>query len=149
MNNAKSVEHNYNGVLPLLKKEIHTNDSQARILKVMIKAEKPLRLYETANLSKMSKERVLSNLNAMISKGLILTKEIDLKKFYIPQLFFWDSEIMGLLYEKLLPFIDIIHTNSDYSQLKEGDNRKSIIENLKMLLRLFAFEIEDTENEIS
>ena len=112
----------------------------------MIKLNRPLRAFEIVEASNMNKTRVHNNLNDMLSKGSILIKEM-FNKYYYPQRFFLDSEIMGLLYEKLLSFIKIIHTNTDYSQLGDADNKKSIMENFKLLLRLFGFEIEDAENE--
>lgn len=143
MNNAKSVEHNHNGVLPLLKKEIDQNDSQARILKVMLKLARPLRAFEIVEASNMNKTRIHNNLNAMVSKGSILVKEIEFNKYYYPQEFFLHPDLIELLYGKLIPFVEIIHINSDYSQLGVSDNRKAIIENIKLLLRMFEFEIDD------
>ena len=55
---------------------------------------------------------------------------------------------MELLYGKLIPFVEIIHTNSDYSQIGESDNRTVIMENFKILLRMFEFEIDDFKNKI-
>ena len=142
------MEHNHNGVLPLIKKDIDENDSQARILRVLIKLNKPLRAFEIVEASDMNKTRVHNNLNLMIAKGLILMKENDLfHKYYYPQEFFLLPDIMTLLYEKIIPFINIIHDNTDYSQMEESDNRKVIIENIKILLRMFAYEIDDFKNK--
>ena len=146
-NNTKSEEHNYNGVLPLLKKDIDENDSQARILKVMIKLDRPLRAFEISVASKMNRTRVHNNLSLMVSNGSILMKEIEFNKYYYPQEFFLHPEVMELLYEKLLPFVEIIHKNSDYSQIEESDNRKAIMVNIKMLLRMFEFEIDDIKKD--
>ena len=147
MNTTKSMELNHNGVLPLLKKDINHKISQARILKVMIELDRPLRAFEIVEASKMNRTRVHNNLNLMVSKGSILMKEINFNKYYYPQEFFLHPEMMGLLYKKLLPFVDIIHTNSDYSQLGEFDNRKAVIENIKLLLEMFAFEIDNLKKD--
>lgn len=142
------MEYNHNGVLPLIKKDIDENDSQARILRVLIKLNKPLRAFEIVETSGMNKTRVHNNLNLMVAKGLILMKEDDLfHKCYYPQEFFLLPDIMTLLYEKIIPFINIIHDNTDYSQMEESDNRKVIIENIKVLLRMFAYEIDDFKNK--
>ena len=147
MNTTKSVEHNHNGVLPLLKKDIAENDSQARILKVMIKLNRPLRAFEIAEASNINKTTIHNNLNLMLGKGFILSKEVDFNKYYYPQLFFLDLEIMSLLYEKLLPFIEIIHKNNDYSQMEDSNVKKTITESIKMLLRMFEFEIDDIKKD--
>jgi len=149
MNNTKSVEHNHNGVLPLLRKDINESDSQARILKIMIKLDRPLRAFEIVEASNMTKTRVHNNLKLMLENGLILSKEVDFNKYYYPQAFFLHQEVMTLLYDKLTPFVEIIHKNNDYSQLSETDNRKVVIENIKMLLRMFEFEIDDIKNDFN
>jgi len=131
-----------------IKKELNDNETRPRILKVMIEAGRPLRLFEIEKLSKMSKQKILNNLNIMISKGLILITEDINAKYYYPQPFFLDEGILNILYGIMLPFVEAVDKNTDYSQLK-SDNREAVLENIQMLLKLFQFDIEDMKNNIS
>ena len=130
-----------------IKKELDKNDSQPRILKAMIESGRPLRPYEIAELSKMSRERVRINLNIMVSKGIILIEEAISYKFYYPQLFFLDRDVLKILYGIFLPFIKEVNKNTDYSQL-EINNREAVLENMQMLMKLFHLDINDIKNEI-
>ena len=105
----------------------------------MIEAGRPLRLYEISELSEMSKERVRNNLKAMVSKGSILMKEAISYKYYYPQLFFLDRDVLKILYDIILPFLKEVDKNSDYSQLGI-DNGEATLENIQMLLKLFQFD---------
>lgn len=130
-----------------IKKELNDNETRPRILKVMIEAGRPLRLFEIEKLSGMNKTKILNNLNIMISKGIILMIEDINIKYYYPQPFFLDDNILEILYGKMKPFVETINENIDYSQL-EGDFGKAVVENVQMLLKIFHFDIEDMKNNI-
>lgn len=127
--------------------EMDGNDTRPHILRTMIEAGRPLRLHEIEKLSKMSKQKILNNLNIMVSKGSILMIEDLNIKYYYPQPFFLDEDILDILYGKMLPFVEAVNKNTDYSQLKI-DNRKAVLENIQMILKLFQFDIEDMKNDI-
>lgn len=111
----------------------------------MIESGRPLRPFEIAELSEMNKTRIHNNLSDMLSKGSILmTKDIN-NKYYYPQLFFLDRSVLRILYEIMQPFIEVLDKNSDYSQLGNTNDRKAMIENIKMLLKLFSFDIKGYE----
>ena len=128
-----------------IKKELSENETCPRILKTMIEAGRPLRIYEIAELSKMSKERVYRNINIMVSKGSILIKKAIDYKFYYPQLFYLDKDVLKILYGIMLPFIEVLDKNSDYTQ-SGIDNGEAILENVQMLLKLFQFDVDYTKN---
>lgn len=130
-----------------IKKELSENESRPRILKAMIEAGRPLRPYEIAELSRMSKQRIYGNLDSMVSKGLILLKEELNIKYYIPQPIYLDRDLLGILYGIMLPFVKVVDNNTDCTQF-EVDNREAILENIQMILKLFQFDIADLKYKI-
>ncbi len=76
-----------------------------------------------------------------------MTEDLN-NKYYYPQPFFFYQDLLEVLYGSMHPFIEVVHKNSDYSQLGETDNREAILENIKMLLKLFEFEIDDIKKGI-
>lgn len=128
--------------------------NQARILEVMIKEATPLRPFEIGEyLKDMNKTTIHNNLKQMVDKGAILIIEdigTDNRsyKYYYPQAFFRDPDLILLIGELLTPIIKPIHKNSDYSQLCDGDCRKAIKYNIKLILRLFEIDIDGETNSI-
>lgn len=125
--------------------------NQARILKVMIEAETPLRPFEIRDsLKDMNKTTIHNNLRKMLEKGAILMKE-DIGtddrsyKYYYPQAFFRDPDLMILIGNVLAPFVKAIHNNTDYEQMCDVDCREAIKDNIKLILRLFEIDIDDEE----
>lgn len=138
-----------------IKKEIKLNgknDIESRIIRVMISANKPLRLSELVKQSGIYREKVQYNVNNMIKKGLILMaiNEYDNKKYYLPQLLFWNNEILLKINEKIITIISDISKDMDYSQTENPDTLtpEPILSCLQMALKLFNFEIIALKKEL-
>lgn len=128
--------------------------NQARILKVMIEEARPLRPFEIRDfLRDMNKTTIHNNLKQMLGKGAILIEEVigeddRSHKYYYPQSFFRDPDLMLLIGNVLAPFVEAIHNNTDYEQMCDGDCREAIKNNIKLILRLFEININGETNSI-
>ena len=117
------------------------NDIESLIIRVLISAEKPLRLSELAKQSGIYKEKLQYNLRKMTEKGLVLTAIEDGKKYYAPQTIFWDNDILYKISERIVPIIKDIYKNMDFSQVESPNAPEPLINCLQMALKLFSFEI--------
>ncbi|KKN19010.1 hypothetical protein LCGC14_0949970 [marine sediment metagenome] len=122
--------------------------NQAQILRVMIKEARPLRPFEIVEKTDMNKTTIHNNLKQMLDKGAILMKKVigdDNRsyKYYYPQKFYRDPDLMLLIGEVLAPFIKAIHKNTNYDQMCNNDCKTAIKDNIKLILRLFEIDIDE------
>jgi len=129
---------------------INERDTYVHILRVLITRNIGLRCIDIAKECKMGRERIFQNLSKMIDKGIILKEEIDNIKYYFPQPIFWNNDIINGMYERMLPFIKEIKDDLIYDQIRDGEyEKKSVLECIHILLKLFSFEIEKIEDTIT
>lgn len=125
------------------KTDIDGKHTSTRIIRALIIANKPLRLYEITNKTGMSKERILKNLKKMISIGYLVMKEHEGVKYYVLQPIYWNNDIMYGMYERTLPFLSEINEEIDRSQT---NNPNIVLDNLQMVLALFNYNIEEIKD---
>jgi hypothetical protein len=77
----------------------------------------------------------------MVHWGIIITSQSEDKTFYHLQKAYWDDRLLENLSLMLVPYMEEMSKNLDFSQV-EVSTTEAVIRNLFMFLRLFETEIQ-------
>ena len=115
--------------------------SKIKIIQVLRRADGPLIMQHVAKRSRMSVQLVSYHLEQMVEWGIIVTATDEDKTVYTLQNAYYEDQLLEDLAEMLIPYMEKMSENMDYSQIKVPPT-ESVIRNLFMFMRLFQNEIE-------
>ena len=115
--------------------------SKIKIIKALRRAGEPLIAQHIAKRSRLSPQLVSYHLQQMVEWGMIITSTSEDKTFYHLQKAYCDEELLGILSDMLIPYMEKMSEGMDFSQVKVSTT-EAVIRNLFMFLRLFEAEID-------
>ncbi|MBU1173175.1 MAG: winged helix-turn-helix domain-containing protein [Proteobacteria bacterium] len=117
--------------------------SKIRIIEALRRAEKPLIAQHIAKRSHLYPQLVRYHLGQMVEWGMVTTSTVEDKTFYQLQQPYCDEQLMEVLSELLIPYMQHMSEGMDFSQAKVSVG-EAVIRNLFMLLRMFETEIDES-----
>ncbi|MCJ7634895.1 hypothetical protein MUP77_21215 [Candidatus Bathyarchaeota archaeon] len=115
--------------------------SKIRIIETLRRAGRPLIAQHIAKRSHLYPQLVRYHLGQMVEWGMVTTSNSEDKTFYQLQKPYYDEQLMEVLSEMLIPYMQNMSKDIDYSQVKVSTG-EAAIRNLFMFLRLFETEID-------
>lgn len=115
--------------------------SKIRIIETLRRAGKPLIAQHIAKRSHLYPQLVRYHLGQMVEWGMVTTSNSEDKTFYQLQKPYYDEQLMEALSEMLIPYMQNMSKDMDFSQVKVSTG-EAVIRNLFMFLRLFETEID-------
>ena len=115
--------------------------SKIKIIQVLRRAGGPLIMQHVAKRSHLSVQLVSYHIDQMLEWGIITASRSEDKTVYRLQEAYYDDQLLEDLSQMLIPYMEKMSENMDYSQIKVAPT-EAVIRNLFMFLRLFQTEIE-------
>ena len=115
--------------------------SKIKIIQTLRRAREPLIAQHIAKRCRLSPQLVSYHLEQMIQWGMIVTSSSEDKTFYHLQKAYWDDRLLENLSLMLVPYMEEMSKNLDFSQVTVSTT-EAVIRNLFMFLRLFETEIQ-------
>ena len=116
------------------------NDIKIKIIKCLVKEEKPLILNHISKKTKRSIQLIDYHIKQMIDQGVIICSLTEGKKYYYLSAPFYDEYGTEALYKYLTPYIETIVT--EMKEENDGNvEYKAAIFSLKYMLYIFIDDV--------
>lgn len=114
--------------------------SKIKIIKTLRRAGEPLIAQHIAKRSRLNPQVVSYQLEQMVDWGIITKLNVEDKMLYQLQKSYCDEKLLELLSNTLIPFMNRICNQMDFSQIKISST-EAVMRNLFMFLRMFESEL--------